>query len=456
MKYIFPKPASEDDFEDMVCDIFSRKFQNPNLQRFGRRGQGQKGLDILGGFTGQDFSEGNLAAIQCKNHPAGIKSRKLEQELEKDLKKVDKSGIQIKRFYFVTSAESNKDLIEFVLKINKERKKKGESLVTIHFWNFVQQEIFKHQDLVYKYFTRLLPSEKGLDTYIPDLKIKNRDTLIVKYDELIDNEALLKIRKSLEKIIETNLKTLKQSREYNLYIGVFSKENSIPDGLVDLNIDYSDLFKTEDNLKENFQNIASSLKGLSKILDNKIFSKQIVLYLETEISLAFLLGLFFRKYKFNVKIVFKDQVWTTSQNDLRYVDPQLVDKKPILKFPENDQGGIIVDVRNGAGLDIEPEVQQYLNSISNSPSTLLSYRVIGEKIQNNAHALSFAKGIADKILQLRMWNINHIHLFFAVPKPVAFLIAYSLNTLNSSLHMYFRNIDRTTYLKSYTITNNTF
>jgi len=45
---IFPKPKSWDTFEDIVCDVFSRKLNNRNFQRYGRSGQEQFGVDIAG------------------------------------------------------------------------------------------------------------------------------------------------------------------------------------------------------------------------------------------------------------------------------------------------------------------------------------------------------------------------------------------------------------------------
>ena len=47
MPFIFPKPRDWNAFEDIVCDVLARKYQNLNLQRYGRSGQRQHGVDSM-------------------------------------------------------------------------------------------------------------------------------------------------------------------------------------------------------------------------------------------------------------------------------------------------------------------------------------------------------------------------------------------------------------------------
>src|ERR1043165_10316520 len=44
----WPKTRSEDEFEDIVVDFLRLRWKDPNAQRFGRRGQRQHGVDVLG------------------------------------------------------------------------------------------------------------------------------------------------------------------------------------------------------------------------------------------------------------------------------------------------------------------------------------------------------------------------------------------------------------------------
>src|ERR1700755_816090 len=58
---LFPIPTDEDDFEDLCVDILRIYWNRPGLERYGRKGERQNGIDILdlGGVA-------PLHAAQCK------------------------------------------------------------------------------------------------------------------------------------------------------------------------------------------------------------------------------------------------------------------------------------------------------------------------------------------------------------------------------------------------------
>jgi hypothetical protein len=60
----WPKPKSEDEFEDIVMDFLRIRWRDPHATRYGRRGQRQYGVDIIGRPR---WLGNKLAAAQCKN-----------------------------------------------------------------------------------------------------------------------------------------------------------------------------------------------------------------------------------------------------------------------------------------------------------------------------------------------------------------------------------------------------
>lgn len=52
-----PLPPTYQEFESIVCDYFTHTFKIP-FQKWGRPGQAQYGIDLLGGNIG----------VQCKNY----------------------------------------------------------------------------------------------------------------------------------------------------------------------------------------------------------------------------------------------------------------------------------------------------------------------------------------------------------------------------------------------------
>jgi len=57
----WPRPKSEDEFEDIVLDALRILWRDPNATRYGRRGQKQNGVDVVGRI-GERF-----AGAQSKN-----------------------------------------------------------------------------------------------------------------------------------------------------------------------------------------------------------------------------------------------------------------------------------------------------------------------------------------------------------------------------------------------------
>ena len=74
-----PKPKSWDEFEDIVWDIYKRKWNDPNAQRYGRPGQAQQGVDIYGK---PEKMGGATVGIQCKRYKK-LDLETIKEEVEK-------------------------------------------------------------------------------------------------------------------------------------------------------------------------------------------------------------------------------------------------------------------------------------------------------------------------------------------------------------------------------------
>lgn len=80
-----PIPKSWDEFEDIVWNLYTRKWSDPHAKRFGRQGQGQYGIDIYGQPA---YLHGQYAAIQCKRYSKTKLTTKLIQDEIAQLKKL--------------------------------------------------------------------------------------------------------------------------------------------------------------------------------------------------------------------------------------------------------------------------------------------------------------------------------------------------------------------------------
>jgi Restriction endonuclease len=122
-----PKPKSWDEFEDIVWEIYTRKWENPHAQRYGRSGQTQHGIDIYGQRNGS----GDYIAIQCKRY----EDNKLTiKKIRQDVEKTDLFLSQINEYLIVTTDSRDTKIQDYVRKINDEHKSKSKFTIHVIFW----------------------------------------------------------------------------------------------------------------------------------------------------------------------------------------------------------------------------------------------------------------------------------------------------------------------------------
>ena len=101
----FPKPKSEDEFEDLATDVLSR-FWRAYVTRHGRRGQKQDGVDAYGE---PPHLGGGTAGAQYKN----VKSLTIE-EVRSETVAADAFVPALSEYLMVTSLDADADLQEEV------------------------------------------------------------------------------------------------------------------------------------------------------------------------------------------------------------------------------------------------------------------------------------------------------------------------------------------------------
>lgn len=456
--YIFPKPKNEDSFEDIVCAIFAREFNNPNLQRYGRKGQAQYGMDIVGTryIVGKNHRENRLVAIQCKNHMVDVTNQALQNEIDQELVKFEDSDLPVEEFLFVTSADNSRPVIDHVTHLNQTRAKQGKCPVTVLFWDFIIRSLSDHPELMYKYFTQFLPTEKPSNFTIPDHNQKTRHTLRLTLSEILSQKNLKDVADNLVETAQLNLGGINPTSPYMLYVGLSRYPYIDFDGQVDLSVDLSPLFADVEDLPNKYSQMTYVLKNLCRILSYKHFASRAVLYIDLEINFSLLIGRVFRKHKMGVDLIFREAVWTSSQEDVPIVMPHILEDAPLIYDDEHSSEEAAFVFNATRRTNIKTDVSRNLAQWSIKPKYVLSYHLQDSRITSSAHAISVAKSIAHKIHNLETWGIQKIHLFLAVPKPLATLIGFFLDTLNCEIALYFMGPDRQNYLLTGILKNDTF
>lgn len=95
-------PADETDFEKKTVILFRELLKDPNVKRVGRRGQGQKGVDVIGR---RNATAKHLVGIQCK--VKGLGKALSEDEARHEVKKALTYRPKLKEYFIVTTAPNN-------------------------------------------------------------------------------------------------------------------------------------------------------------------------------------------------------------------------------------------------------------------------------------------------------------------------------------------------------------
>jgi hypothetical protein len=125
------RPANWQDFESLCKKLWGEIWNCAEIQKNGRLGQDQSGVDIFGIPTNEDSYYG----IQCKgkseyNDNQYAHPQFSEKEINEEIEKAKKFTPALKKFYFATTALNDNKIQAYVRQKNIEHKNK--SLFEVH------------------------------------------------------------------------------------------------------------------------------------------------------------------------------------------------------------------------------------------------------------------------------------------------------------------------------------
>jgi hypothetical protein len=121
-----PPPKAWQEFEDLVLASLGQRWKTTTLQRNGRSGQAQTGVDVYGS---DDI--GRRVGIQCKNFKGALELKTVKKEIERTAKfKGNLSAL-----FVATTAETDARLQEEVRLLSDTRVAAGKFAVAVLFWD---------------------------------------------------------------------------------------------------------------------------------------------------------------------------------------------------------------------------------------------------------------------------------------------------------------------------------
>jgi len=166
-----PPPPDWGAFEDLVHDVLAKRLRHANLKRYGRQGQAQHGVDIVG-----QLADHRLVGIQCKNRPDG---KLTAQEIDDEVRKAESFTPSLSHYIIATSAKRNAATTSHVLALSSTRQQRGAFTVEVEFWDDLLRILFDSPWIVHKHYPDVPIDPAAAQFVPPDLFFPGRRTATV-------------------------------------------------------------------------------------------------------------------------------------------------------------------------------------------------------------------------------------------------------------------------------------
>jgi len=137
-EYNIPTLKSWKQFQKMVCELFRDIWQDPHAQEFGRDGQKQDGIDILG------IRKGNRhEAVQVT-----IESPLTESKIRKDYEASQRLGINLECLIIASASSRDAKLQKFAANLSSV----GPYRCVVWFWEDLLEKLAENEQIRKKYY----------------------------------------------------------------------------------------------------------------------------------------------------------------------------------------------------------------------------------------------------------------------------------------------------------------
>lgn len=137
-----PKPADEQAFERASIVLWRGLLDDPNVQRNGRRGQRQNGVDLFGVRNGDPAHH---VGIQCKLKSDG--HALTADEVREEVRKALTFRPDLREYFIITTSPDDVALQELVRELALEQKAKGRAiLIYVWGWNTLEERISENAE----------------------------------------------------------------------------------------------------------------------------------------------------------------------------------------------------------------------------------------------------------------------------------------------------------------------
>lgn len=151
-----PAPKGAAEFEDIVADFARLSWRTPNFLVYGRTGQAQDGVDVLGSVPGF-----GVVAYQCKNTIIGLNSKVILDEALK----AQKHPAGVTHLYIATTAPRDTHTKLYAMKLNSDCNSNVTIPVDVVFWEDIVNIISSDLKILKKHYPQFKFHDEKLSSH---------------------------------------------------------------------------------------------------------------------------------------------------------------------------------------------------------------------------------------------------------------------------------------------------
>lgn len=150
-----PRTTDPEEFESMCRAAMALRWNSPNLQKNGRKGQRQQGVDVYG-----PDEIGRQVGIQCKNYTASPSMTLIKKEIAN----AEKFKGQLSALFIAASGDFDSKLQQEVRLLSEQRVAAGKFAVSMLFWDEIIDGLQLNPQVIKNFFPHItLPTPTTVD-----------------------------------------------------------------------------------------------------------------------------------------------------------------------------------------------------------------------------------------------------------------------------------------------------
>jgi cellulose synthase operon protein C len=183
-----PKPKNWQDFQRGCVVLFQAELKDPHAQEYGRHGQKQRGIDVLGRRNGDPD---HFVGIQCRRYVEPLK----KAAILKDCRDALAIKVGLKEIIFATTCPSDTKATDAAFEVEGELRAEGHDLkVILYSWSDLELKICQHPTALAFFFPSAVAS-----TATQSVRLDSESVLALA-------EALARVQPSSQAVVPADVK----------------------------------------------------------------------------------------------------------------------------------------------------------------------------------------------------------------------------------------------------------